>query len=374
MKINCLKSELVQALHIVSRAVANKPQTPILSGIFLKADQDELELQATDYSLAVICRIKALVEEPGTIIISGRYLQEVSRNLPSDEVIIETNSASNQVTIRSGTAHFQLLVMNNERNEEFPMIHRLEGKINFTIADGILRQLIRKTVFSCAGDDARPVFTGCMMEIGANEIKMVATNTHRLSYIETPMEGAAGENRQVIIPARILEELKQILNSDLPQTITVTGTYSEISFAYDNVYLKSRLIEGQFPDYRRVIPSDFNTRVTLSTADFLAAVNRVSLIARASDYNVIKLDFGGGQVRMTSNNPKIGQAEEIIPALIDGPDITIAFNAVYIADVLKNIDTKEFYFSLSEPLKAAAIRETDNEAFLYIVTPVKMQH
>ena len=114
--------------------------------------------------------------------------------------------------------------------------------------------------------------------------------------------------------------------------------------------------------------------MTLSTADFLAAVNRVSLIARASDYNVIKLNFSGGQVHMISNNPEIGQAEERVAATIDGPDVAIAFNAAYITDVLKNIDTKNFYFSLSEPLKPAAIRETENEEFIYIITPVRTQH
>jgi len=374
MKINCLKSDLVQALHVVSRAVASKPQTPILSGIHLKAEKDNVELQATDYSLSVLCRVQAEVEEAGTIIVSGRYLQEVTRNLPSDEVIIETDTEEKQVFIRSGSANFQLLVMNRQSGEEFPTLRPLEGKVTFTISDVLLKQLIRKTAFSCAGEEGRPVFTGCMLELGDDSVKMVATNTHRLSFMETALEGVHGEGRQFIIPAKVLEELRQTLTSEIPEDVTIACTYSEISFAFENIYLKSRLIEGQFPDYRRVIPTEFSTRVTLSTADFLAAVNRVSLIARASDYNVIKLNFSGGQVHMISNNPEIGQAEERVAATIDGPDVAIAFNAAYITDVLKNIDTKNFYFSLSEPLKPAAIRETENEEFIYIITPVRTQH
>ncbi|MGP1366232.1 MAG: DNA polymerase III subunit beta [Schwartzia sp. (in: firmicutes)] len=373
MKINCLKSDLVQALHVVSRAVASKPQTPILSGIYLKAEKDEVELQATDYAISVLCRVKAEVEEPGTVILSGRYLQEVTRNLPADEVIIETDAEETQVFIRSGTAHFQLLVMNRQKGEEFPTLRHLEGKVTFTISDVLLKTLIRKTAFSCAGEDGRPVFTGCMLELGEDEVKMVATNTHRLSFMETPLAGIHGEGRQFIIPAKVLEELRQMMTSEIPTEVTVACTYSEISFAFDHIYLKARLIEGQFPDYRRVIPTDFSTRVTLSTADFLAAISRVSLIARASDYKVIKLHFSGGQVHMTSNNPEIGQAEERVAATIDGPDVSIAFNAAYVTDVLKNIETKNFYFSLTEPLKPAAIRETDNEAFIYIITPVRTQ-
>lgn len=374
MKINCLKSDLVQALHVVSRAVASKPQTPLLSGIYVKADQDGVELQATDYALSIRCRVQAEVEEAGTIIVSGRYFQEVTRNLPADDVIIETDTEEKQVFIRAGAAHFQLLVMHRQHGEEFPIIRPLEGKVSFTIGDVLLKQLIRKTAFSCAGEDGRPVFTGCMLELGEDEVKMVATNTHRLSFMETPLAGVHGEGRQFIIPAKVLEELRQTLTSDLPESIAVTCTYSEISFAFENIYLKTRLIEGQFPDYRRVIPTDFSTRVTLSTADFLAAVNRVSLIARASDYNVIKLNFSDGQVHMTSNNPEIGQAEERVAAVIDGPEVSIAFNAVYVTDVLKNIDTKNFYFSLNESLKPAVIRETENDAFLYVITPVRTQH
>ena len=165
-----------------------------------------------------------------------------------------------------------------------------------------------------------------------------------------------------------------MLTSDVPTSIAVACTYSEISFAFENIYLKTRLIEGQFPNYRRVMPTDFATRVTLSTADFLAAVSRVSLIARASDYNVIKLHFQGGEVHMTSNHPEIGQAEEHVSAVIDGPEVSIAFNAAYVTDVLKNIETKSFYFSLNASLQPAAIRETENDAFLYIITPVRTQH
>lgn len=374
MKFSCSKSDLVQALHVVSRAVANKPQTPLLSGIYVKADKDGVELQATDYALSIRCQVATEVEEAGTIILSGRYFQEVTRNLPADDVIIETDAEEKQIFISSGTAHFQLLVMHRQHGEEFPTIRPLEGKVAFTISDVLLKQLIKKTAFSCAGEEGRPVFTGCLLEVGEGEVKMVATNTHRLSFMETPLEGVHGEGRQFIIPAKVLEELRQMLTSDVPTSIAVACTYSEISFAFENIYLKTRLIEGQFPDYRRVMPTDFATRVTLSTADFLAAVSRVSLIARASDYNVIKLHFQGGEVHMTSNHPEIGQAEEHVAAVIDGPEVSIAFNAAYVTDVLKNIETKSFYFSLNASLQPAAIRETENDAFLYIITPVRTQH
>lgn len=371
MKFNCSKNDLIQALQITGRAVATKPQTPILSGIYMKAAEGKLELQATDYEIGVVCKIDADVEEDGVIVAPGRYFSEVSKNLPGDTVTLTNEITDNTIHISSGSAHFTLLRMNTE---EFPCIKPFNKSAEFTIRDTVLRKLIRKTSFACANDETRLIFTGCLMELEGEAIRMAATNTHRLSLDQEVLEGYTGDKKQVIVPARILGELEHVLNSEVPEDVTVNTSYNEISFSFENLYLTSRLIEGQFPDYHRVIPPDFKTRVTIDTASFMAAVNRVSLIARSSEYNVVKLDFGMGQVHISSNSPDIGQAEETVPVVIDGPDVKIAFNATYITDVLKHIDTKEFYLSLNESLNPAAIRETQDEAFIYIVTPVRVSN
>ena len=371
MKLNCSKNDLIQALQITGRAVATKPQTPILSGIYMKASNGKLELQATDYEIGVLCKIDADVEEEGIIVAPGRYFSEVSKNLPGDTVTLENNNMDNTIKISSGSANFTLLKMNAE---EFPCIKKLEGATDFTIRDTILKKLIRKTSFACANDENRLIFTGCLMELEFEAIRMAATNTHRLSLDQEMLEGYEGEKKQFIVPSRILGELEHVLTSEIPEDVTVNATYNEISFSFDNLYLTSRLIEGQFPDYHRVIPPDFKTRVTIETSAFLAAVNRVSLIARSSEYNVIKLDFGMGQVHISSNSQEIGHAEETVPVVIDGPDVVIAFNATYLADVLKHIDSKNFYLSLNASLSPAAIREEEDEAFIYIVTPVRISN
>ena len=367
MKFNCQKSELVQAIQIVSKAVASKPQTPILSGIHLHAEGQTLELQATDYEIGILCKISAEVELPGDIVLSGRYLQEVVRSLPGESVDFTYDKEENTVKIRSNAANFTLLSLSAH---DFPKIHMLEGNISFPIRNNQLSDLIKKTVFACSTDEARPIFTGCFMDVADSTVTMAATNTHRLSVkkeVLDPFEGAI----HVIIPAKILNELMKIIASDVPEDVQVISTYNQISFAFRNVYITSRLIEGQFPDYHRVIPADFNTRVTLDTAEFLSAVDRVSLISRSGEYNIICLEFGNGQVHITSNNPDIGNAEETVPAVVDGPDIRIAFNAKYVTDSLKNMDSKKFYFSLGQPLTPAAMRQEGDETFTYIVTPVR---
>ena len=178
MKITCNKNELTNALQIVARAVATKPQTPILSGIYLRAEGTTLELQATNYEIGLVARIEADIEEPGELTVGGRYFQEVVRKLPGENVKLAGTAEEKIVHIESAMAKFTLLSMNAA---EFPTIQPLEGNLDFAIKDNILRDLIKKTVFACSTDEARPVFTGCSLEVTENKVTMAATNTHRLS-------------------------------------------------------------------------------------------------------------------------------------------------------------------------------------------------
>ena len=223
----------------------------------------------------------------------------------------------------------------------------------------------------CIHLNAAVAFTGALLELEGNAVRMVATNVHRLAINEGKLEESFDRKDTYIVPKRVLEELQHITSSEIPEAVTVRCTRSEMSFETEKVYLTSRLIEGQFPDYRRAIPPEFSTRVTLKTADFLAAVSRVGLIARSSEYNTVKLIFNMGEVHISSDNPIVGKAEETVPAVIDGEDIKIAFNASYLLDVLKIVNGEEFVLSLNDSLKPAALRDPEKEDFVYILTPVR---
>lgn len=367
MKFICPKEQLVHAVQIVQKAVSNKPNMPILSGIYINTGHNQLELQATDYELGISCKIEAQIEEPGTIVLSGRYFQEVVRKLPGDNVIITTNNTDHTVQITSNTAQFNLLSL---PAAEFPVLQQLESTTTFKIRDNIFRDLIKKTVFACSNDESRPVFTGALLEVNTADVCMVATNTHRLAIKREILDDFNGSIK-IIIPAKILNELARVSVSDVPSEITVNCNNNQISFNLDNVYIKSRLIEGQFPDYNRVIPSSFATEITLNTAEFTDAVERVSLISRAGDYNVISLSFQKNAVVISSNNPDIGKAEESVEISLSGNELDIAFNAKYITDILKNITSEKIYFSLNTPLSPASIRPCDDESYNYIITPVR---
>lgn len=370
MKFTCTKSDLVQAVQIVAKAVSSKPQMPVLSGIYLKAENNKIELQATDYEIGITCQVDANVTESGSIVLSGRYFQEVARRLPGDTVSLEFNREEQTVRILSDSANFNLLSL---PSAEFPVIKPLAGNTTFSIRDNIFRDLIKKTVFACSADEARPIFTGCLLEVHGSDMIMAATNTHRLAVKREILDNFTG-NIKIIIPAKILNELLRIMTSEIPTNITINCTYNQISFAFDNVYVTSRLIEGQFPDYQRVIPPQFATKIKINTHAFQSAVDRVSLISRSGDYNIIRLYFKNNQVCITSNNPDIGKAEETVAASIDGPELDIAFNAKYVTDVLKCIEGDEFTFSFNQPLSPAALRPLEDDNFTYVVTPVRTAH
>lgn len=370
MKFTCHKNELVQAIQLVSKAIANKPQTPVLSGIYLEAGDNQLELHATDNEIGIISTIPADVEEQGKIVLSGRYMQEVIRRLPGDTVTISQEIGENISKIQSAASNFTFLSM---PANDFPTVKRLQEGVHFKIQDNILRDIIKKTVFACSTDESRPIFTGCQMEINGETLKMAATNTHRLSVKKEVVANLSGD-LHIIIPAKLLNELLRALNSDMPIEVDVCCSSNQASFQFENVVFMSRLIEGQFPNYESVIPKSFATTVTLDTEDFLDAVDRVSLISRSADYNIIRLEFGSNQVHISSNSPDVGNANEIVAATIEGPNVNIAFNAKYVTDVLKNLNSKNFRFLLNESLQAAAVREEDNPTFVYIVTPVRTQN
>ncbi|BEU86539.1 DNA polymerase III subunit beta [Selenomonas sp. TAMA-11512] len=367
MKFTCSKSALSAAIGTVSKALSSNAQTPLLSGIYVSAEDDVIELHATDNELGIKTSVPASVEKKGKVVVQGRYFLDVVRHLPSDMLTFSYDAETNRVRIEAGSSRFMLLSMDAA---DYPTVHELTSGMKIHIKDTIFSEMIKKTAFACSQDESRPAFTGCLFDVKPDTITMAATNTHRLSVKREHINGIEGE-RQIIIPAKVLNELTRILVSDISADIEITCADSQISFRLDSLFLTSRLIEGRFPDYQRVIPPSFATTVRLKTGDFMSAVERVSLISRGADYNIIRFEFEDGTVRISSTSQEVGNAEETIPVEMEGPAVNIAFNARYIMDVLKAIHSEETWICLNETLKPAAVKEDGTEDFTYIVTPVR---
>lgn len=373
MVITCNKKELVHALSIVIKAINSKPEFPILSGIYIKAENDLLEIQGTEPNLSIITTIPANVEAEGIIVVSGKYFYDVIRNLPGDTVLIKLNDTDSTITISSKNAKFNLLAMDHN---QFPTIETLKGEINFTITNHSFLNCIKKTSFSV--DDKNTLYSGCLLDFRDDDLYMVGTNRHRLAMYKEPFV-KIGKNLQVIVPAKILNELNSIFQSKIPTDIEITCTPRQISFKYENVYIISRLLDGQFPDYTKVIPNNFSTDVIINKQEFKEALERIAIIFSNNEYSTINFEFSDTILKMYSDDPNIGRAEETLKVEIEGQDLEIAFKTKNIIEVLKVADTKEIMLSMKESLSTAAIFEVvkeeedyiKNNNFTYVVTPIR---
>ena len=368
MNFTCSRKDLVEAFNIVSKAVSSKPQMPILSGIYMKAEGSTLELQANNFEMGIITKIPVNTEDPGEIVVTGKYLQEVVRKLSGETVNISHDETQHIANIKSDTANFKLLSMSSE---DFPKVKSPETFSTFSIRASILKNLIRKTAYACANEEVRPIFTGCCLELAGNSVSMIATNTHRLAIMKDTLE-AELENLNFVVPSKTLWELFRMLDaSDPSNSVTIDCSRKNISFTFDNIFMTSRLIDGQFPPYDKVIPKTAETTATIKVAEMMEAVDRVALISKETEYNTIRFIFTQEGVNISSDSPEVGRAEEQISAKIEGADIDISFNVKYIVDVLKVIDSEECVIKLNKPLSPVDIREKDRDDFIYVVTPVR---
>ena len=366
MKFRCQRKEMTEALRLISRAVATKSDTPVLSGIYIETKDNKIMLQATDNKIGFICHIDAQTDEPGRTVITAKYFQEFVNKMPGDVITFEYDTNTKTAKITSDNSHFTLLSINYE---DFPVITPLTEGTTFTLNSNMFFNLIRKTSFACSNDENRPLFTGCNLSINNGELTMVATNTHRLSVKKTNIN--TEENVNITIPAKILNDLTQTASTADPFEITVTCTESKIGFSFADNYMSAGIIKGEFPDYRRAVPKTFATHVHLSSNEFREAIERVALISRTNEYNIIKMHFGENEVVISSQNPEIGKAEEKVSISKTGEDLDIAFNAQYMIDILKIIDAQEIDIDMNNKISPISITEPGDESFLYISTPVR---
>ena len=367
MRIRCEKEHLLTAVQIVQKATAAKTTLPILTGILLSAADNSLELQATDYETGISMLVPAEVLAPGKIVLSGKFFPEIIRKIAGKEIEITSLPQGNMVAVASDKVEFRVLSF---PAEEFPNIKRFESQNELILKDDVLKDMIRKTAFSCSTDESRPLFTGALFEVSGNEIRVVATNTHRLALKKYRQEATLADMK-MIIPGKILTEIARAMSSDLPVDVKLRWVKNQVSFEFDNVYVMSRLIEGQFPDYRKVVPSDFTSYCSVNAADLFEAVERVSLLAKDGDYNIVRMKFNQENIDLAGNNPDAGSATESLDISLEGEPIEIAFNAKYMLDVLRLAGNGQVRFNLKSPLSPVMVNLVDDADYLYIITPIR---
>ena len=369
MKCTCSKKDLNDALNAVVKAVAVKPSTPVLAGIYLRAADDTLELQATNFSISIIAKIPANVEVEGAIVVAGGYFTNIVGKLGGEIVTLTNEDDAATVTLRSEAASFDLLSMDAE---DFPRINKEDATHSFRIPKDALKNLIARTVFACSKDESRPVFTGCLIDIAGTAITFAATNTSRIAIARDQLFDEL-ESLQFIVHAATLRNVLGMLYKSSDNVVSVDFYGTGVAFTFDNIFMSSRIIDGTFPPYDKVIPASCATTAEVDVAELRVAIERMQIIAQETEYKTVLFKFTQDGLEISANSYNVGKSIEHVDANVNGDDLEISFNFSYLLDALKVFDTKTIGFGMNQPLMPAKIQGTDDESFIYIITPLRTQ-
>ncbi|GAB6172696.1 MAG: DNA polymerase III subunit beta [Ruminiclostridium sp.] len=365
MKILCTKHDLLTGVNTVQKAVSSKSTLPILQGILLKAENQKLVFAATDLEIGIRCEVPANVMVEGTIVVPSRLFGEIVRKLP--DVILSLELTDNTLKIEYQQSD---ITLKGYDAEEFPLLPELMDAVSFTIPTALLKTMIKQTVFACSSEGSRPVFTGLLMQIEGGSIRLVATDTHRLAYRIAEIPGQDELHFSGIIPAKTMSEIYRLLREE-DEILNIRFNKNQVEFEFGTVRLLSRLIEGQFPNYKQAIPQACETKAYVSVRAFLDAVERASLMARDSHVgNIVRLTLTNESMHIAQTS-EMGKILEQINIGMDGKEIGISFNAKFIMDALRILDTDDIVIELSGPFSAAVIRPLEDPNYLYLVLPVR---
>lgn len=367
MKFSCYKDDLADVLKAVMPAVAVKPQTPILSCVYLKAEGTMLEVQGNNFTNGAIAKIPCSTDEPGEVVVGGKKFQEFIVNMPNRTVSCSVEN--NSLVAEAGGATATLLTMNVA---DFPKVKMLDKGNEFKIHAGTLSDLFRKTIFAVdKSKGARPIFTGVNFDFKDDFLTLTATNTHRLAIAKASLN-ISNEPFAFVVPATLLVTVISRLNPKQPDDfVTVNFTNRYMGFTCNNIFMTARLLEGVFPPTDKIIPTDSTTRVEVKVPELKEALNIVALVAKETEYNTIKLAIHGNMIELFANSPDIGDAAQTIEAVVSGADLNIAFNYSYLTDVLRAVDAPEINIAFNDPFSPALVTVPGDGDYVYVVTPVR---
>jgi DNA polymerase-3 subunit beta len=366
LKLTTKRDELVSRLSIVSRAVSTRAATQALSGILLTASDDSVALAATDGEMGLRTALQADVSSGGSALLPGRLLSELARSLADETVEIELRESERDVEIRSGGSSFHLRVL---PAEDFPKLPE-EGSEPLKIPAAALAETVELVARAASRDDMRPVLTGVLVTAAGQEMTMVATDSYRLAVKRTELESAIGGELEANIPAKALRELGRLVAGAELEEVAVSLLPNQAVFKAGRILLNTRLIDGQFPNFRQLLPESYEHDVRLPRPEFLDVVRRVSQLAQRNA--PLRLSFSQGELKVSASTPDVGDAEETMPAAFEGEPLEIGFNPEFLRDGIESVAGDEVMLRLISPLRPGLLQPVDNEDFRYLVMPIRL--
>ncbi len=366
MKLTTQREELVSKLSIVSRAVSTRAATQALSGILLSASEGRLTLSATDLDMGLRTTLPAEVATAGSALLPGRLLAEVSGSLAAGEVEIELRESEQDVEIRSGASNFHLRVL---PAADFPSLPE-PGEGALSIPAKALAETVEVVARAASRDDMRPVLTGVLVTASGKEMTMVATDSYRLAVKRTELEGELSGELEANIPARALRELGRILAAEEAGAAEITLLPNQAVFVAGTITLSTRLIDGQFPNFRQLLPESYEHDVRLSRNELLDVTRRVSQLAQRNA--PLRMSFAPGELTVAAETPDVGDARESIPAAFEGEPLEIGFNPDFLKEGIESVEGDEVLLRLISPLRPGLLQPVDGEDFRYLVMPIRL--
>jgi DNA polymerase-3 subunit beta len=367
MRITCSKDLLLENLQSALKTVSTKSTMPVLSGIMMKTQGgDKVELASTDMELSLRLTMEAKVEGEGALVAPGRLLTDVVRSLPAGEVTLDMDEKEQLLEVKSAAADFHL---NCLPAADFPRLPEMPEDGSFTIDSAPLVSTINTVARAASRDETRPVLTGILVKFSKEKLKMVATDSYRLSVRETAATSTLKEKKEVIVPRASLEELARICGQVGADQVSVGIMDGQAIFSAGNVVLTSRLIEGQFPNYQQLLPDEFKHEISMEREELLEAVGRISLMAQKNA--PLRLKFAPGELTISAQTPQVGEAKETMPAAFQGEEIEIGFNPEFLREGIDSVTEEQAALRIISPLRPGLIKGKDDD-FLYLIMPVRL--
>ena len=365
MKLSTSSKDLLAQLQVVSRVASTRSAVQALGGVQIAAD-DAVELRATDIEVALRVPLTATIDRPGVVVLPARLLVDVVRQLPAGDVTLEHRPSEQDVEVVAGPARFHIRTL---RAEDFPPLPERGGDQIVTMPAAAFTETIARVARSASRDETRPILTGILVSAGGQELRMVATDSYRLSVKETRLEDALAESFEANVPARALEELGRLVRDDVEE-IRIGVRANQVVFELDGPALSSRLIDGQFPNYRQLLPETYEHELRVNREEFLEVVRRISLMAQKNA--PLRLSFTEGEVRISAQTPDVGEASEPLPVPFAGEPMEIGFNPDFLIGGLESAGASDVLLKLISPLRPGMIESGDGSGFLYLIMPIRL--
>jgi DNA polymerase-3 subunit beta len=363
LRISVAKDELTARLQTVSRGVSTRTAVLVLGGIQLRAEGDQLHLAATDMEVSLRASLDAQVDGEGTAVVPGRLLLDISRSLPDGDVTVEHKPEEAVVVVTAGTATYRL---HTYSAEDFPRLPDVDTATLHAVDREALIETVARVGRSASRDESRPVLTGILVRFEPGKIVMAATDSYRLAVKETEVAGTLPE-LDAIIPARALQELARIAGGS--DELQLGLLENHVVFGADGTWLTTRRIDGQFPNYRQLLPEQFEHEVLLPRDELLEVVRRVSLMAQRN--SPLRLRFADGELTVSAQTQDVGEARESLPAPYTADALEIGFNAEFLRDGLESVDADSIRFKLISPLRPAVL-EGESDDYVYLIMPIRL--